>query len=51
MLEQVPMTDKYRSWVDGVATLFGGLDICALEVIYDGATADWTVGAKVTLRK
>ena len=32
ILEQVPMNDKYRNWVDAVATLFGGLDICEVEV-------------------
>lgn len=27
------MSDRFRSWVDNVAMCFGGLDICALEVI------------------
>ena len=33
MLEQLPMTDKYRSWIEAVAEQFGGLDLCALEVL------------------
>ena len=33
MLEQTPMTDKYRGWIESVSAAFGGLDLCALEVL------------------
>jgi len=27
------MTDRYKSWIDAVCEMYGGLDICALEVV------------------
>ncbi|XP_014209297.1 synapsin, partial [Copidosoma floridanum] len=33
MLEQVTVTERHRTWVDHVAQMFGGLDICAIELL------------------
>ena len=33
MLELLPVTDRHRAWVDQVCQMFGGLDICAIELL------------------
>lgn len=33
MLEQLVVTERHRLWIDNVAQLFGGLDICAIELL------------------
>ena len=35
VLEQVPVTERYKKWLDEVATLFGGLDILTVEAVAD----------------
>ncbi|GIQ81738.1 synapsin [Kipferlia bialata] len=33
-VEEVEVTPSFREWVDGAASLFGGLDICALDILH-----------------
>lgn len=33
MLEQLSVSERHRTWIDHVAQLFGGLDICAIELL------------------
>lgn len=38
-LEEIEMTDRYRFWATEASKMFGGLDICTVDVIYDADTA------------
>ena len=34
VLEDIPMNDIYKQWIDEIAKMFGGLDIVAIEVLH-----------------
>jgi hypothetical protein len=38
VLEQIPMTDQYLFWITEACRMFGGLDICTVDVIHDEDT-------------
>ncbi|KAH8359416.1 hypothetical protein KR093_006532, partial [Drosophila rubida] len=33
MLEQITLTEKYKTWVDEISELFGGMEVCGLSVV------------------
>jgi len=33
ILEEVPVQDKHKGWIDQVSTMFGGLALCSLEAV------------------
>lgn len=52
MLEQVPVTEKHRKWLDEVSNIFGGLDVVTIEAIAskDGKEIIYEVtGSQMTL--
>lgn len=33
VLEEIPVLERYKIWIDKVSEMFGGLDICSLEAV------------------
>jgi synapsin len=34
VIEDIPVTDMYKMWVDECAQAMGGLDICSLDFLH-----------------
>lgn len=33
MLEQIPVNEKLKKWIDDISETFGGLEICSIEAV------------------
>ena len=36
-IKEVTIQEKYKKWIDEASSMFGGLELCSLEAIVDGA--------------
>lgn len=45
MLEQIPMTEKYKSWIDEVSELFGSMEVCGIAVIVSKEGKEFIISA------
>jgi glutathione synthase/RimK-type ligase-like ATP-grasp enzyme len=42
-VEQVPMTEQYKLWADAASSLYGGLDILAVDVLHGKDGNDYII--------
>eukprot|EP00092_Neocalanus_flemingeri_P023116 GFUD01025064.1.p1 GENE.GFUD01025064.1~~GFUD01025064.1.p1 ORF type:complete len:627 (+),score=199.24 GFUD01025064.1:96-1976(+) len=42
-IQEVPVQDKYKVWIDEVSALFGGLLLCSLEAVVDIAGKEYII--------
>ncbi|XP_053690602.1 synapsin [Sabethes cyaneus] len=45
MLEQVPMTEKYKTWIDEVSEMFGGMEVCGVAIIVSKEGKEFIISA------
>jgi len=42
-IQEVPVQDKYKVWIDEVSALFGGLLLCSMEAVVDTAGKEYII--------
>jgi len=42
-IQEVPVQDKYKVWIDEVSSLFGGLLLCSMEAVVDIAGKEYII--------
>ena len=35
LLEQIPVSEKLKKWIDDISDAFGGLEMCSIEAVVD----------------
>ncbi|XP_031625533.1 synapsin [Contarinia nasturtii] len=45
MLEQIAMTEKYKSWINDVSELFDGMEVCGLSIVVAKDGKEYIVSA------
>lgn len=47
MLEQIPLNERYKLWVDEVSKLFGGLEVCSVEVVMGVDSKEYIIDVRI----
>merc|ERR1712111_226463 len=42
-IEEAPILDRYKKWIDEASSMFGGLELCSLEAIVDAAGQEYII--------
>jgi len=42
-IKEVTIQEKYKKWIDEASSMFGGLELCSLEAIVDGAGQEYII--------
>ncbi|KAH8417132.1 hypothetical protein KR222_003959, partial [Zaprionus bogoriensis] len=45
MLEQITLTEKYKTWVDEISELFGGMEVCGVSVVVGKDGREYIISA------